>query len=126
MRSFLVLFFLSISPIINAQNLDSVKNALQKGDASQLAHSFSETIELNIMDENGFYSKTQAKIVLDNFFEKNKPTSYTIKHEGGAKSKSQFIIGTLKSKDKSFRTHILYNKLNDKIKIIEFRIESQE
>ncbi|KAA3650506.1 MAG: DUF4783 domain-containing protein [Bacteroidetes bacterium] len=124
MRIFLVFIFLISTQLAFTQISDSLSIALQKGDSKLLAHFFSETVEISIENEEGFYSQKQAEIIVSSFFKKNKPTSYTVKHEGGSKSKSQFTIGTLVTEKDTFRTHLLYNKLNNKIQIIELRIES--
>lgn len=126
MRTFFIGLLLLSFTAINAQSLDSLNSYILKADVKNLTARFSKTIDLSIVNKEGIYSKTQAKIILDDFFKSNKPISYEVKHKGNNKNNSHFVIGKLKTKDKIYRTHILYNLLDNTIEIIELRFELED
>lgn len=96
--------------------------AVQAGDASELSKLFNQTIELEILGEENFYSKSQAELLLKNFFEKQKPLKFVINHQG-SKETSSFAIGVLTTKEGKMRISF-FMKVEEKQNLIhQFRIE---
>lgn len=96
--------------------------ALQKGDADMLASKFYQTIEMELLGEENFYSKSQAALLIKNFFETNKPKSFAVAHDG-FKDVTAFAIGTLKTNTGTFRVSIFIKTENNKSYIHQLRIE---
>lgn len=96
--------------------------ALQKGDADLLASNFYQTIEMELLGEENFYSKSQAALLIKNFFDTNKPKSFVVAHEG-FKDITAFTIGTLKTNTGTFRVSIFIKTENNKSYIHQLRIE---
>ncbi len=126
MRILISLLFLSVCLNLTAQDESHIHTALANGDAKALAEHFDNGVELSIDKKNGIYSKKQAEIILEDFFSRHQPSAYAIKHEGGDLKRSKFSIGKFKSPTNSFRSHILYNKVDNAIQIIELRIELED
>ncbi len=84
---------------------------------------FGNSVDLSIPKNEGVYSAIQAKLILKTFFLKNKPTNFTIVHNGDSKNSSHYSIGNLQT---SKGTYILYKEINKKITILELKIESDE
>ena len=97
--------------------------AFKAGDASSLAKYFNSTIELTINNKEEIYSKTQAEIILKDFFAKNHPVSFSILHQGGKES-SKYAIGSLKTNNQEYRITFLLKSVNSKVFIHQLRIES--
>ncbi len=97
-------------------------SAFNSGNAAQLAKYFNQTIELTMLDKEEVYSKTQAEIILRNFFSENPPKSFRILHQGG-KETSKYAIGSLTSGTQKYRVTFLLKIVNSKVYIHQLRIE---
>ena len=75
-------------------------------------------------DKSNSYSKSQAELVLKDFFNNNPVKSFEVLHKG-ENAGSQYCIGTLVTKGGSFRTTIFMNQKGDKQLLQEIRFESQ-
>lgn len=105
--------------------IKKVASALQAGDSQELSKYFTKTVELEIMGEENFYSVSQAELLLKNFFETNKPTSFKINHQG-VKDVSSFAIGTLTIKTGNLRVSFFMKTENNQTLIHQFRIEQND
>jgi len=105
--------------------IKKVTAALQVGNSEELTKYFTNTIELEIMGEENFYSVAQAEILLKKFFEKSKPTSFKINHQG-IKDVSSFAIGTLTVKTGNLRVSFFMKTENNQTLIHQLRIEPND
>ena len=99
--------------------------ALQNGDAVNLAKYFYKTIEIDMLGEENFYSQAQSVQLLKNFFEKNKPVKFAVSHQG-AKETSASAIGQLQTKGNTFRISIFLKSDGSQFFIHQLRIEQDE
>jgi hypothetical protein len=102
-----------------------ITNAIRSGNWKKIASYFDNSIELNLPDNEGLYSKAQAELILKDFFTKNTAKNYTAKHGGDSKDGAHFTIGTLNTSNGNFRTYFFLKKEGDKKLIKEFRIEKE-
>ena len=49
--------------------IDDVIAAMKAGNAAEIAKSFDNTVEINMPDKSNSYSKSQAELVLKDFFQ---------------------------------------------------------
>ncbi len=105
--------------------IKKVTIALQTGNSTELAKYFTQTVEIEIMGEENFYSISQAEILLKDFFEKNKPTKFIINHQG-VKDASSFAIGTLTIKSGNLRVSFFMKTDKAQTLIHQFRIEQND
>jgi len=103
---------------------ENIIASFNSGDASELSKYFNETIELTFLEKEDIYSKTQAEIILRDFFTKNPPQQFVILHEGGKES-SKYAIGKYTSKSKTYRITFLLKTINSKVFIHQLRIENE-
>jgi hypothetical protein len=108
-------FFLSI---------DEVVNGLKSGDAAQIARYFDNTVEITMPDKSNNYSKNQAEVVLKDFFTTNGVKTFEVIHKG-ENAGSQYCIGTLVTKNGSFRTTVFMKQKSDKQLLQEIRFENR-
>ncbi len=94
-------------------SIDEVISAMKDGNAADVARYFDNTVEINTPDKNNSYSKSQAELVLKDFFSSNAVKSFNVLHKG-ENSGSQFCIGTLVTRNGSFRTTIFMKQKGDK------------
>ncbi len=105
-------------------SIDEVVNGLKNGDAAQIARYFDNTVEITMPDKSNNYSKNQAEIVLRDFFTTNGVKSFDVMHKG-ENGGSQYCIGTLVTKNGSFRTTVFMKQKNDKQLLQEIRFENR-
>ena len=125
---FIALFFGSTSYTATTSNvppvsgLDEVIGALRSGNATELAKYVDDNIEIALPDKTETYSRSQALMILQDFFASNGVKSFEIKHKGD-NGGSQFCIGTLQTKAGAYRTTILMKTKNGKqlVKQIQFQ-----
>ena len=120
---FLVLF-LSITGRTLAADLPSgIINSLKTGNSKELSKYFNTNIDLTIKEKQDIYSKTQAEIILKEFFSKNVPTNFTVIHQGG-KEGSQYVIGNLATSTGTFRITLALKSQDNTLLIQQLRIET--
>ena len=105
-------------------SIDEVVNALKNGDSSQIARFFDNTVEITMPDKSNTYSKNQAEIVLKDFFSTNGVKGFEIIHKG-ENAGSQYCIGTLVTKNGTYRTTVFMKQKNDKQLLQEIRFENK-
>lgn len=126
----IVAFSVVVIPVFS-QNLNAtdvmkkVSIALQSGNSKELSKYFTETVELDIIGKENFYSISQAEILLKDFFEENKPTKFIINHQG-VKDVSSFAIGTLSVKSGNLRVSFFMKTENNQTLIHQLRIEQND
>lgn len=103
-------------------SIDEVINAMKAGNAAGIANYFDNTVDINMPDKSNSYSKSQAKLVLQDFFSTNTVKGFDVIHKG-ENSGSQFCIGTLVTKNGSFRTTIFMKQKGDKLLLQKITFE---
>lgn len=103
-------------------SVDEVESAIKNGNASQLSKYFDNTIEITLTDKSNTYSKSQAELVLKDFFNNNVVKGFEIVHKGN-NAGAQFIIGTLETKNGEYRTTIYMQQKGDKQLLQKLRFE---
>lgn len=108
-----------------AQGFDNIASAIRSGDASSLAKYFEGNVEINIKDAQNSYSKSQAEVVLKNFFGSHSPKSFSIAHQGASPEGSKYFIGNLATNAGTYRTYVYAKQVGGNYVIQEIRFEEQ-
>ena len=116
--------FLSVIPV-NAQITDEIILSLKSGNAKSLSAFFNQNVELVVQENDNVYSKAQAQLIVNEFFNAHSPQNFSIIHQGG-KEGAQYVIGNLETKRGSFRVYFLLKKNDGQDYIHQLRIEKQE
>jgi hypothetical protein len=116
------LFFTGFRP--QTSPLDEVVNALKSGNVSQLSRYFDNTVEIALPEKSDSYSKTQAEIVLKDFFNSRGVKNFDLEHRGD-NSGSQYCIGTLQTRTGNFRAVIFMKQRSNQQWLQELRIEAK-
>ncbi|HOV10815.1 MAG TPA: DUF4783 domain-containing protein [Bacteroidales bacterium] len=96
--------------IVQDDITSAVASAINAGDAKKLASYFSPSIDLTLPGTEGTYSKSQAEMIIKDFFTKYPPVSFKINQQGSSNEGSQFAVGTMISKAATFKTYFLIKK----------------
>jgi hypothetical protein len=101
---------------------DEIAAGIKTGDVKMLSRNFNSSIDLTIGTVENTYSKAQAEQLLRDFFAANKPTSFTIIHQGLSKEGAKYAIGTLTTASgKSFRVYLYVKQLGNAYQVNELR-----
>ncbi len=104
--------------------IDEVVTALKTGSASQLAKFFDNTVEITMPDKSNTYSKSQAEMVLKDFFTNNEVKTFEVIHKGD-NAGSQYCIGNLVTKAATYRTTVYMKQKGDRQVLQEIRFENK-
>ncbi len=105
--------------------IDEITNAIIKGSAKEMALHFNSTIDLSVPEKDGTFSKVQAELIIKDFFEKNIPRSFKIKHKGSSNDGSEYAIGTLEVSNNSYRIYFLIKNTTGRKLIHQIQIEEE-
>jgi hypothetical protein len=94
---------------------------LKTGSVEKLSKHFDNMIDVTVPGKTNSFSKTQAEMILKDFFSLNKVKNFELQHSG-SNSSSNFIIGTLTTANGNYRTTVYMRMRGDKqmIQGIEF------
>jgi hypothetical protein len=101
-----------------------IVNAISSGNAVSLSRYFNTSVEMTVLEQEGVYSKTQAEMIVKDFFTQNTPKQFKILHQGGKES-SKYAIGSLTSETKTFRITLFFKTEGTQFLIHQFRIEAE-
>lgn len=106
-------------------SLDGEKMAklFGEGNAEAISACFNSSIQLTTPGKQGVYSRSQAKMILEDFFETNKTTNAVVKTVGNSDNGAQYISLDLNSTGGTFHVNISYRGTGEKLKIHELKIE---
>jgi hypothetical protein len=122
-KIFLITAMISMSLGLLAQDFSGAARGLQTGNAGELAKHFDGSVEVTILKTSSSYSKTQAEMVLKNFFNSNSPKSYKAIHNGDSGGGAKYQIGELATANKTYRTYLFGKVKGGSLLIQEIRIE---
>ena len=95
---------------------------IEAGDAEKLAAWFADNLELDITGSVNSCTRSQAKLIMKNFFSNNTPKKFNIIHKSGRPPMS-YAVGSLSAGADKFRV-IIYVRTDDgKNSIQQLRIE---
>ncbi|MDZ7605191.1 MAG: DUF4783 domain-containing protein [Cyclobacteriaceae bacterium] len=106
---------LSLPEQASAQSevINDLRAALKAGSSKELVKNFNTTVELNFEGQKSNYSRSQAELVLKEFFKKYPPTDFQYIHQGASKQGLTYVIGKYSFENGSFRVLILIKKFEE-------------
>lgn len=102
---------------------DNVIGALRSGNATELAKWADDNIEISLPSKSDNYSRSQAAVILQDFFNTNGVRGFDVKFKG-ENGGSQFCIGTLQTRSGTFRTTFFMGNRNGKQVVREIRFQA--
>lgn len=127
---FAILIFLAATGILSAQEgeqaISRIHNAIKAGSADGLAAFFHSTVDLELGDTDGNFSRNQAEMIVRDFFTKNPVKAFTVKHQGSSDDGSKYSIGLYVSKsNEEFRVYILLKQSAEGLRINQLQFEKE-
>jgi hypothetical protein len=105
---------------------NSIVNHISNGNSQELSKFFNASVQLTLPDNDGRFSKSQAELIMRNFFLKYPPKSFTISHKGSSSDGSRYFIGVYKSSNNTFRSYYLLKLVTDAELIHQLRLENDD
>jgi len=131
MKTFLLLTSVLFVLAIPASGQDNgisgkIEVAITAGNAHELAKLLHSSVDLNIPENEGVYSKAQAELILKEFFSKNNPKAYKTLHKGSSKDGAQYSIGNLETETGMYRAYFYMKQKGEAYFIHEFSLNSED
>jgi len=121
----IVAISLSLVSFTPHYSIDDVVAAIRGGNASQLSKYFDSRVDISLPGKSDNYSKSQAEMILKDFFANNTVKNFVVKHKG-EQNGSEFCIGLLQTKNGNFRTKFFMKQKGDLQVVQELGFEVTE
>jgi hypothetical protein len=134
MKSFLGLAVLTFSLVLvsfrpsfirPSFSLDDVAFAIRSGNAGQLSQYLDTRVDISLPEKSDTYSKSQAEMIIRDFFSTNGVQNFQIKHKG-ENGGSEFCVGILQTHNGDYRTTLFMRQKGDKQLLQELRFQSAQ
>jgi orotate phosphoribosyltransferase-like protein len=110
-----------------AQALEDVVNSIRTSNITSITRYFDKFVSITIANNQSMYSKTQAEMVLKDFFAKNPVKEFVVVQQGSTQgNNSTYAIGNLTTTTGSYQLYVVL-KLKEGAHILqEIRFEKQK
>ena len=98
---------------VTGMEIEDIVGALKAGNASQLSRYFDIRVDITLPDKSDNYSRTQAEMIIRDFFTYNNVQNFEIKYKG-ENNGSKYCIGTLKTRNGDYRTKLFMKQKDNK------------
>jgi len=117
----LLAIIISVCSFISLSFTEVVK-AIKSGNSAEVSKYFDNTVEISLPEKSNSYSKSQAELVLHDFFITNGVKDFEVLHKSDSPG-SQYCIGNLQTNNGTFRTTIFMKQKGDRELVQEMRFE---
>lgn len=100
-----------------------VEAAFEQNNADAVVSLAKDKVLINILGTEGAYSKSQAVLVVKDFFTKKPGNSFDFMFKGEQSNEGSFAIGTYTSKGEKFRVTLHFKKIGAEFKVESLSIE---
>lgn len=104
---------------------EEVVGALKGGNVTTLSKYFDNMVEIAMPNNTNSYSKTQAAIILKDFFARNPVKDFKLIHQGTSGEGSTFGIGNLETSNGNYRTTFFFRQKGNSTVLQELRFENK-
>lgn len=104
-------------------NMDVVVTAIRSGNVTQLSTFFDVRVDITLPDKSDTYSKTQAEMVIGDFFNTNVVQNFKITQQGESGG-TVYCAGILQTRSGNYRTTLFFRQKGDKHFLQEIRFQN--
>jgi hypothetical protein len=124
----LIAFFVfNLFTLVNTVDpIDTTAGLLKDGNIQELAKTFSSSVDLTVNGDENVYSKSQAEIILRNFFQKHQPKAVKVLHRVTSNPNYRFAVLILTTSDGTYRVSVSLKSANGLFVLEELRIEAEK
>jgi hypothetical protein len=102
--------------------IDDVISAIKSGNASGVTKYFDSYVDISMPDKSSNYSKSQGEVILKDFFTNNGIKNFDVKFKGN-NDNGDYCIGTLQTRNGSYRATVYMRVKGGKQVIQDIRIQ---
>lgn len=102
---------------------NELSNNFKQGNVKEIAKYFANTVDVTLPNSEDQYSKSQAEIVLKNFFTQHPPSSFNLEHQG-ASNNGKYMVGSLVTGKGTFKVYVFVKDIGGQKSISELKIET--
>jgi len=113
-----------LSSFISQNGIEDVIGALKAGNTPGLSKYFDNYVDITMPDKSSNYSKSQAELIIKDFFANNGVKNFEVKHRGDNEN-GEYCIGTLQTKNGNYRTKVYMRVKGNKQVIQEIGFQLQ-
>lgn len=117
----LPVFLIAISSFAQS-GIDDVISAIKSGNASGVTKYFDSYVDISMPDKSSNYSKSQGEVILKDFFTNNGVRNFDVKFKGN-NDNGDYCIGTIQTKNGSYRATVYMRLKGSKQVIQDIRIQ---
>jgi Domain of unknown function (DUF4783) len=122
-----LLFILCLIPGISLTDpIDDVAGLIRRGDIHALSAMFAASVEISILNEENVYSRTQGELVLNKFFNENKPRVVKMLHRVNSNPNYYFGVILVNTDKGAYRVACTLKQADKHFELIEVRIEMEK
>jgi hypothetical protein len=127
MKSLLGLAVLTFSLVLVSfrptyYTIDDIAVAMRAGNVNQLSRYLDNRVDIGLPEKSDTYSKSQAEMIIRDFFSTNGVQDFLIKHKG-ENAGSEFCVGLLQTRNGDYRTTIFMKQKGNKQLLQELRFQ---
>lgn len=119
MKFIIAFTYFTLAMLMPTQNVpfSEIERAVVAADANSIVTNGADKILVSINNKESIYSKSQATMVLRDYFSKNKPMSFKISAKTQKSDNAAFMAGDCVSKNVKYRVTFQLKKVGDNYKI---------
>lgn len=118
------LFLVSFrSPVSPSVSIDDIAIAMGSGNVGQISRYLDTRVDISLPDKSDSYSKSQAEMIIRDFFSTNVVRNFLVKRKG-QNSGSEFCVGVLQTRNGDYRTTLFMKLKGDKHLLQELRFQA--
>jgi hypothetical protein len=122
-----LLIILYLAPMVGfADPIDKVADLIRQGNIHELANLFAASVEISVLNDENVYTKAQSEIILDKFFNQNKPKSVKMLHKVTSNPNFRFGVLIMTTENETFRITFTFKETDGNLMLIEFRVETEK
>jgi hypothetical protein len=122
-----LMFILYLIPGISLTDpIDDVAGLIRRGDVHALSAMFAPSVEISILNEENVYSRTQGELVLNKFFNENKPRAVKMVHRVNSNPNYYFGVIMVNTDKGAYRVACTLKQADKRFELIEVRIEAEK
>jgi Domain of unknown function (DUF4783) len=106
-------------------NMDAVVTAIRSGNVTRLSPFFDVRVDITLPDKSDTYSRTQAEMVIGDFFNTNVVQNFKITQQGESGG-TVYCTGILQTRSGNYRTSLFFRQKGDKHFLQEIRFQNVE
>jgi hypothetical protein len=103
-------------------SIDDITGAMRSGNITKLSRYLDARVDISLPEKSDTYSKSQAEMIIRDFFNTNVVRNFLIKNRG-ENGGSEFCIGLLQTRNGDYRTTLFIKQKGNGLVLQELRFQ---